>query len=552
MSTLIDAQQAQKNHQARGAALAGLTGLGVESTSLVQFASRGHVLVIGGMDAMELAPRLSEHLHPTMLLTEGAEEPGVPVVHLGGRAMRIEGHLGNFKVTLGEAGKPNAETLNTDLILDLSTKPLLDMPLPPTGYVHSSTEENVVGLAIANLSDMVGTFEKPTYFEYEASKCAHSRNSRTACTLCLDACPAQAIISVGDNIEVNPNLCQGGGICATVCPSGAIRYTYPRAKDTLERIRLLLNSYREQGGEQPVLAFFSESEFAESDGPLPELQASNVLPIVLEELASAGLEIWLSALAYGAQRLLLVDGGSMPSSVGESLALQIETTKDILKAMGYAAGAIELVRPAEIAQAASGAMSLAKNANFTTQNNKRETAYMAIDHLHAQAERAKPMALLSVGAPFGNAQVDEVACTLCMACVSACPGKALQHGQDSPMLKFVEANCVQCGMCTRTCPEDAITISPRLLFNPEERRSPRVLKEEEPFNCIVCGKPFATRSVITSMLTKLQGHAMFQSERAQRRLSMCEDCRVADVVQDPEAMEGDLNLSAKPDGQLRQ
>lgn len=547
----IDEQQAQKNHQARDAALAGLSGLGVESTGLVQYASRGHVLVIGNMEAMELAPRLSEHLHPLMLLTEGGEEPGVPVVHQGGRSLHIEGHLGAFKVQLGEEGKSNAETLNADLILDLSAKPLLEMPLPPVGYVHSSTEENVVSLAIANLNDMVGTFEKPTYFEYEASKCAHSRNGKTACTLCLDACPAQAIISVGGGVQVNPNLCQGGGVCATVCPSGAMRYTYPRAKDTLERIRLLLNSYREQGGEQPVLAFF-----AESDGQLPFLleegQSSNVLPLVLEELASAGLEIWLSALAYGAQRLLLVDGGSMPASVGESLALQISTTQDILKAMGYAADAIELVSPAELAQAGNGIMSLAKNANFTTQNNKRETAFMAIDHLHAQAERSKPMALLPVGAPFGMAQVDEQACTLCMSCVSACPGKALLHGEDSPMLKFVEANCVQCGMCTRTCPEDAITISPRLLFNPEERRSPRVLKEEDPFNCVVCGKPFATRSVITSMLTKLQGHAMFQSERAQRRLSMCEDCRVADVVDDPEAMEAGLNLSDKPDGQLRQ
>lgn len=550
MNTIIGAQQAQKNLSARAAAQDGLSALGVEPTSLVQFASRGHVLVIGGMDAMELAPRLSEHLHPVMLLTEGSEEPGVPVVPQGGRALRIEGHLGAFRVQLGEQGKPNAETLNADLILDLSAKPLLDMPLPPLGYVHSTTEENVVSLAIANLNEMVGTFEKPKFFEYDAARCAHSRNGMSACRRCLDACPAQAISSNGDDgIEVNPNLCQGGGICATVCPSGAIRYTYPRARDTLSQIRLLLKTYLEQGGEQPVLALF-----ADTDGPLPPVleETGNVLPLVLEELASAGLEVWLSALAYGAQRVLLVNGGSMPASVGEALQKQIATTQETLVAMGYARDAIALIRPEQIGAQASGGMRLERNAAFSTGNNKRETAFLAIDHLHAQAGSKPAVTPLTPGAPFGMAAVDEEACTLCMSCVSACPGKALQAGGDTPVLKFVEALCLQCGMCTATCPEKAITLTSRLLFDEEQRRSPRVLKEEEPFNCVVCGKPFATRSVITTMLGKLQGHAMFQSERAQRRLSMCEDCRVVDVVQDPEAMEGDLGLNGNSDNPLRQ
>jgi hypothetical protein len=37
---------------------------------------------------------------------------------------------------------------------------------------------------------------------------------------------------------------------------------------------------------------------------------------------------------------------------------------------------------------------------------------------------------------------------------------------------------------------------------------------------------------------KLKDHYMFQTSRALDRLKMCEDCRVADIVQDPEAMNG--------------
>ena len=157
------------------------------------------------------------------------------------------------------------------------------------------------------------------------------------------------------------------------------------------------------------------------------------------------------------------------------------------------------------------------------------------------------MAVLSAGAPFGTADVDAHACTLCFSCVSACPGKALQTGGEGvPQLLFIEENCLQCGMCTRTCPEDALWITPRLIFDAESRSRKRKLHEEPPFLCTSCGKPFATRSVIDNMLNKLKGHHMFQSERARRRLTLCEDCRVIDIVQDPDALNGGL------DGPIRQ
>ena len=146
------------------------------------------------------------------------------------------------------------------------------------------------------------------------------------------------------------------------------------------------------------------------------------------------------------------------------------------------------------------------------------------------------MVTLTAGAPFGAVAINDKSCTLCLSCVSACPGNALQSGQDVPQLRFIESNCLQCGLCTLTCPEDAIHITPRLLFDREARNHPITLYEEEPFCCVSCGKPFATQSVINSMMTKLAGHWMFADESAMQRLKMCEDCRVVDVVQDAEMM----------------
>jgi hypothetical protein len=88
--------------------------------------------------------------------------------------------------------------------------------------------------------------------------------------------------------------------------------------------------------------------------------------------------------------------------------------------------------------------------------------------------------------------------------------------------------------CATTCPEDAITLVPRLLLADagKARRQPRVLNEAEPFRCVRCAKPFGTARAIAVMLERLAGHAMFQG-RAAERLQMCGDCRVIDLHSDP-------------------
>ncbi len=55
-----------------------------------------------------------------------------------------------------------------------------------------------------------------------------------------------------------------------------------------------------------------------------------------------------------------------------------------------------------------------------------------------------------------------------------------------------------------------------------------MLHEEQPFCCVACGKPFATRSMMARMEEKLRSHRMFQGQ-ALERLKMCEDCRVKDM-----------------------
>ena len=165
-------------------------------------------------------------------------------------------------------------------------------------------------------------------------------------------------------------------------------------------------------------------------------------------------------------------------------------------------------------QQVSGLMSLASR------------AFLALRHLHEKAPAPVEMLPLAPGAPFGRVKVDTEGCTLCLACVSACPTSALLDDENRPWLGFREDACVQCGLCRVTCPEQVITLEPRLNFT-GEAMSAVTLNEEEPFECIRCGKPFGVRKSIERIAEQLAGkHSMFQESGQIDRIKMCEDCRV--------------------------
>lgn len=130
------------------------------------------------------------------------------------------------------------------------------------------------------------------------------------------------------------------------------------------------------------------------------------------------------------------------------------------------------------------------------------------------------------GAPYGSLEIDVAGCTLCLACVGACPTGALSDNPDCPQLSFTESACVQCGICVATCPEKVIRRLPRYSFL-SAALSPGIVKREEPFRCVGCGKPFGTRSSIARVKARLKGvHAMFRSEAQLRLIEMCDTCRI--------------------------
>ncbi|MBC7469962.1 MAG: 4Fe-4S binding protein [Ramlibacter sp.] len=430
-----------------------------------------------------------------------------------------------------------------DLVLDLRATSAFLRHALPQGYFRWDGRDLQT---LLKLRELVGEFEKPKFFVYKQKLCAHSRNEQVGCNACIEICSAEAISSEKSRqqIKVNPNLCVGCGACTTVCPTGAITYAYPRASEQGVKFRTLLSTYAAAGGKDAVLLLHSQTRglaLVEELGRAAQLKVAagvpaNVIPVPLWHTASTGVDLWLSAIAFGASQVAVLTTDEEALQYIDGLKAQMAVAQAILNGLGYSGSHFQLLWANHPTELDASLQALAQTrqagpqvaARFAVAQEKRSTLEMALDHLIEQATlRPEAIELPAAGSPFGNVIVDKDKCTLCLSCVSACPASALQDNPLQPQLRFIEKNCVQCGLCASTCPEDAITLQPRLLLTPA-RKEARVLNESQPYGCIRCGKPFGTLKAIESMLGKLAGHSMFQGA-ALERLKMCSDCRVIDI-----------------------
>jgi len=431
-----------------------------------------------------------------------------------------------------------------DLVLDLRAAPAFTRHAPPQGYFRWDGQD---ARSLMRLRSLVGEFEKPKFFNYRQKLCAHSRNEKIGCSACIDVCSAEAISSEKSRqqIVVNPNLCVGCGACATVCPTGAMSYSYPRPAEQGAKIKTVLGAYARAGGKQAALLLHSQEDGARLIGELGRMARldptihgvpARVIPLALWHTASIGVELWLSAIAYGASQVWLLMTNEEAPQYRKALREQMDVAQAILTGMGYHGQHFRILDAADRHDLAgldlqlrvAPAQTVAQAAGFAAQIDKRATLELALDHLTAQSETlADVIALPAVASPFGGLAIDKQACTLCLSCVNACPASALQDNPDRPQLRFIEKNCVQCGLCVKTCPEDALALLPRLTLT-AQRRDAVVLNEMQPYACIRCSRPFGTLKAIEAMLGKLAGHAMFQGAAADR-LKMCGDCRVIDI-----------------------
>ena len=514
--------------------------------------SEGVALIYGRDErAIELAAQLKDRLDVTVLLTrpEGPLPPAVrefPIVK--GTIARASGHLGAFEIEVNDyaaaipssrralifAPPRNGAKSKCDIIIDVTGGPALFSAHGRDGYLRADPGSPAELKRVAlEAEDLVGEFDKPFYVDYRPEICAHSRSRKTGCTRCLEVCPTGAISPAGDHVKIDPYICMGCGQCSSVCPTGAATYAMPKPDALLGRLRALLLGYHGAGGQGAVLLVHDRAHgdklidaLARYGDGLP----ARAIPFGVNEITQLGLEFFAAAFAYGAVEVrLLLTGRRRDDLAG--LAAQLGVTETVLTGLGFGSGRIGLIEtddPDELSARLRGGQERdgGQPSAFLPLGDKRSLTKFALRELQAAAPEPVPILPLAPGAPFGQVVVDVAGCTLCLSCVPACPTGALQDNPDSPMLSFIEDACVQCGICKNTCPEQVISLNPRLNFLPEASRA-ILIKQDEPCHCISCGKAFGTKATVDRIIEKLAGkHWMFGRNDLVERMRMCGDCRI--------------------------
>ena len=527
----------------------------VPDIHLVGLSSEGVTLVYGRDErAIEAARLLADHLDVTVLLSRPKDiapprATEFPVVK--GTIRSAKGHFGAFELTVDDYAAPdpssrgaltfgaarNDAVSRCDLVLDLSGgAPLFPAHDLRDGYLRADPADPAAVLAaVLKARDLVGGFDKPRYITFTQELCAHSRSKIVGCRRCLDLCPTGAIAPAGDHVAIDPNICAGCGQCAAVCPTGAASYALPPADTLLRKLRAMLTTYAQAGGANAVVLLHDEPHgaalidaLARHGNGLP----ANALPLAVNEVTQVGLEAVAAAFAYGAAGVRFLTRAKPRHDIA-GLYRTSALADPILNGLGFGAGRVATIETddpfalGETLRAIPPAAGAARPASFHAIGEKRDVLRIALRELHHAAPAPVDVVALPEGAPFGTVELNVEGCTLCLSCVAACPTGALSDDQERPILRFAEDACVQCGLCKATCPEKVISLRPQLDFRAVTAPA-RVLKEEEPFCCIECGKPFGVKSSIERVAAKLEGkHWMFQnSAKRLNVIKMCADCRV--------------------------
>ncbi len=541
------------------AALIAAASVELEPSGTVAMVSEGTCLVYGKDErALEAAEQLKGKLDVTLLLSEAAEllpprRMEVPVFK--GRITSAQGHLGAFAVNVDgyAAAQPssragfvfedprNGAYSECDLIVDLTGgTPLFPAHERRDGYFRPDPGDPIaVQKALFEAADYVGEFEKPRYVRYDPDICAHSRSRKTGCTRCLDLCPTSAIRSVGDTVEFDPHVCAGCGQCAAACPTGAATYALPGPNSLLEKLKVLLEGYDAAGGARPVLLVHDGrhgEELLHLMARLGRGLPANVLPLAVNETTQLGIDFFSAAFAYGASQVAVLIDPKKRDELG-GIAGSVGLIETLLDGLGYGGGRVQLIDDADPDAVEAQLWELRRldgppAGRFLPLGGKRTRTMLGLRHLRDEAPEPQDILPLAKGAPFGAVKLDTEGCTLCLACVGACPTGALMDAEERPWLGFTEEACVQCGLCRSTCPEQVISLEPRLNFT-DEARGAVTLNQEEPFNCVRCGKPFGVERSIERVAEQLAGrHSMFLEGNRIERIMMCEDCRVVTEMED--------------------
>ncbi len=326
----------------------------------------------------------------------------------------------------------------------------------------------------------LGVFFVYTAFpEVRAELCLSLRS----CSLCLSSCPYGALNQKPP--QVSEKRCAECGLCASHCPTGLLYVpSHPPAA-----VRRLFHELRSRGAaavvvtcpEGRALVYEDEAGFSGAVVELPCVAALRIHEYLFAR------QLGLRVIPYCPDRLR--EKCPRGRAAEEYLSLVAET-ESLLAGRAETTPAWSERLPALVSPLAGG-----------------RDEWVQLSRL-----------------PLFRVDVDREKCTLCGACVNACPAHALALVRDGGYkLKFTHAECIGCGACVGACPEKAVSIAraanPLLLST---RQSLEVASSPEA-HCRRCGAPIGPEAKIERLAGRLSKAGVPPGQL--ERIWLCDKCK---------------------------
>jgi ferredoxin len=350
--------------------------------------------------------------------------------------------------------------------------------------------------------------------------CQYSGRLNLGCDLCNNICRHGAITRESDGIRVNQQECQECGACIAICPTGAmqsLRFTDQNFISYCKKIHFEPGCTVVIGAEPDLHKFwwlhrdkkFNRTFFLEH--PVPAALTTMQL---------------LFLLCQGVGRILF-----FADEAGKNMLIRQMQQVNSISAAFFSGSepVVESIQPERMAEALqlqrkNLLTTLYTNYSFT---NRREKLISLLNFLLEQV----PITHQFTGklfSEFGQISCDQNRCTLCSSCVSECHIQALVADSDRFALLHTPSLCVQCDICARICPEQALTLLPGLTLDTNFSKK-IVLARAEPVTCLECGKVFGTRESLTKVLAVLTEKNLWDSN--DDLLHYCDTCRVVKIFE---------------------
>ncbi len=333
-------------------------------------------------------------------------------------------------------------------------------------------------MGVADL--LTGLLPRPTIDEH-----ACSRRLGSGCSVCVDACPKQALqIAPARGRDdhapvVDALMCVGCGLCEAQCPVEAITGVAPPAAPLVDaargkhRLRLRCEAARTSGGrldERPDAAGLDV-------GCLASLHPETVA-------AAAGV-----LMVGGAVELMRGDCDHCPLGAEEAVAAMVSAARGCLVDAGQilVGQVADTGASAEVAQRPAAGMS--RRALFRRASPTRMAEDAKLARASAGGRKGpRELVLQSVADPALPRPHVLSGCTACRACVQVCPRDALSFRETDDVFELTvdPAACVGCDECVRVCPENVVAPSRRL-----QDATPVQLTTVVTHRCTSCGMPLS-------------------------------------------------------------